>query len=489
MINTRLCIFFLSLLFSGPVTAQPLQNFVLQKINISILQGSLWGGIAADTQHPQEPLFSVQADTRFTPASTLKLLTTAAALETWGPLHRFTTELYASASPDENGVLQGDLWIRGGGDPTLGSTRVPGAESLATVLQKWQEAIKNSGIKKITGNIYADISLFEGPAVPPKVNWENMGNYYAAPASPLCINDNLFEIYFTPQTQGNQPVSVAKTIPEIPELTFQSFVTTDAKNRKDNAFVYGAPGQNQLKIFGTIPPHATGFKIKGAMPDPALFAAQSLRQHLLRHEINVQGTAQTSLQAPDYTSFVKLHTYRSPALKDIIILVNKRSFNLYAEMLLRNLAVAAGKKGSLQNGLNELVTFLRKHDLVKPNEVVLYDGSGLSRDNLVTPHALLKTLIYMSKSPYFSYYYNSLATPDDRGDLLVLRRFLKPQKKVNEVRIKGGTIDSVKAGAGYVKNQEGQVVAFVLMANNLATKDESLFRAHEEIIKKLLELK
>ena len=225
------------------------------------------------------------------------------------------------------------------------------------------------------------------------------------------------------------------------------------------------------------------------MPDPALFAAQSLRRQLLQDEIDVQGTAQTSLQAPDYTSFVKLHTYRSPALKDIIILVNKRSFNLYAEMLLRNLAVAAGKKGSLQNGLNELVTFLRKHDLVKPNEVVLYDGSGLSRDNLVTPHALLKTLIYMSKSPYFSYYYNSLATPDDRGDLLVLRRFLKPQKKVNEVRIKGGTIDSVKAGAGYVKNQEGQVVAFVLMANNLATKDESLFRAHEEIIKKLLELK
>jgi len=185
----------------------------------------------------------------------------------------------------------------------------------------------------------------------------------------------------------------------------------------------------------------------------------------------------------------KLHTYLSPELKNILVIVNKRSFNLYAEMLLRDLAVAAGQKGSLQNGLEELNTFLRKHQLADANDVMLYDGSGLARDNLLTPRTLLRTLIYMSQSPYFSYYYNSLATPDDRGDLLILRRFLKPQKKVEEVRIKGGTIDSVKAGAGYVKDQNGRLIAFVLIANNLAQKDEGLWRVHENILKKLLEQK
>ena len=157
-------------------------------------------------------------------------------------------------------------------------------------------------------------------------------------------------------------------------------------------------------------------------------------------------------------------------------------------MLLRNLAVAAGKKGSLQNGLNELNVFLRKRNLAGANDTMLYDGSGLARDNLITPRTLLRVLAYMANSPYFTDYYNSLATPDDRGDLLLLRRYLKPKKKVDEVRIKGGTIDSVKAVAGYTRDQNGKLIAFVMMANNLAQKDEGLFRAHEEIIKQLLEL-
>lgn len=468
--------------------AQPLQGWVETQLDIPALRGALWGGVSAYTDTPQEPLFSIQADTRLTPASTLKLLTTAAALETFGPLHRFKTTLYADALPDDEGILHGNLYVRGGGDPTLGSTRVVGAEALQAVLQKWQQAVAQAGIKRIEGNILADVSLFEGPSVAPKVNWENMGNYFAAPVSPLCINDNSFDLYFTPQTAGEQPVRVARTEPALEGLTFQSFVTTDAKTKKDNAYLYGAPGQTNFKIFGTIPTHATGFKIKGALPDPALFAVQALRKQLMQNGIEVRGKALTIAQEPDYASMHTLHQYLSPALKDIIVIVNKRSFNLYAEMLLRNLAVAAGKKGSLQNGLNELNTFLRKRNLISAADTALYDGSGLSRDNLLTPNTLLRTLVYMSNSPYFSYYYNSLATPDDRGDLLLLRRFLKPKKKVDEVRIKGGTIDGVKAGAGYTRDQNGRLIAFVLMANNLAQKDEGLLRVHEEILKKLLEL-
>ncbi len=482
----RFLIFILTF-FPLTVVAQPLQDFVQQKTDISVLKGSLWGGIAAYTDAPDTPLFALQADTRLTPASTLKLLTTAAALETLGPQYRFETRLYATAQPDAQGTLHGDLYLRGGGDPTLGSTRVPGAETYQTVLNTWQKAVEKAGIKKITGNIYADTSLFEDPSVAPKVNWENMGNYYAAPVSALCFNDNLFEIYFSPQIQGNKPVSVARTSPEIDQLALQSFVTTDAKNKKDNAYVYGAPGQYNLKIFGTIPTSLTEFKIKGALPDPALFTVQALQKQLSQHGIPVQGKAQTITDAPDYNSLLLLHTYQSPTLKDIIVIVNKRSFNLYAEVLLRHLALAEGQRGSLQNGINALNQFLRARKIASATDTVIYDGSGLARDNLITPRALLQTLVYMSNSPYFSYYYESLATPDDRGDLLLLRRFLKPQKKVKEVRIKGGTIDSVKAGAGYTRDQNGRLIAFVMMANNLAQKDEALFRAHEDIIKKLLE--
>ena len=479
----RFCLLLLTVPLS--LCAQDTQTWVESHLQHPVLQGALWGGMATRVSSPQTPLFEILPDTRLTPASTLKLLTTAAALETLGPHHRFKTHLYAQGSTQQ-GVLLGDIYVQGGGDMTLGSTRVAGAEKWQTVAKRWAQAIKKAGITRIQGNLYADVSLFEGPSIAPKVNWENIGNYFAAPASPLSFNDNLFEIHFSPQPRANQPVQVSHTVPALPGISFESFVTTDGKSKKDNAYVYAAPGQTHLKIFGTIPTNLTGFSIKAALPDPALFALQALRQALQEEGISVTGTLQTTLHAPDYTTLQLLDTYSSPELKDIIVIINKRSFNLYADMLLRHLAVQAGHKGSIEKGTAQLQKFLLMHKLANANDAVLHDGSGLARDNLLTPRVLLNTLVYMTKNPHCNYYYASLATPDDRGDLLLLRRYLKPKKQEKEERLKGGTIDSVKAAAGYVRNEEGELTAFVLIANNLAGKNEALFRIHEDIIKHLL---
>ena len=466
--------------------AQPLQMWVENKLTHPVLQGSLWGGMAVYATGEQTPLFAISETTRLAPASTLKLLTTAAALETFGPHHRFETNVYLSDKPDENGILSGTVYVQGGGDMTLGSTRVAGAQTWQEVAKRWAQAVKQAGVTHIKGGLIADVSLFEGPAVAPKVNWENMGNYFAAPASPLCFNDNSFEIHFAPQPQPNAPVQVAYTEPNLPQLHLQSFVTTDGKSKQDNAYVYGAPNQYDLKIFGTIPTNPKGFTIKGALPNPALFALQALQQTLEEQGISVDGELKTTAATPDYTKMIRVDKYLSPELKDIVLIINKRSFNLYADMLLRMLAVQAGQKGSVENGLIQLKKFLQDKHIAGPNDVVLHDGSGLSRDNLVTPRVLAATLNYMAKSPHFAYYYKSLATPDDRGDLLILRRYLKAQNRVDDVRVKGGTIDSVKAAAGYVKDKNGRLISFVFMANNLAQKDEALFRIHEDILKELL---
>lgn len=481
---TFLICFFPSFLFS-----QILQNAVREELAQPVLNGAVWGGVAAYADNPAQPLFSIRSDTRLTPASTLKLLTTAAALELIGPHHRFETKLYTSATPDAKGVLNGNIYIRGGGDPTLGSTRVPGAETYQTVLQKWADAIEKANIKKINGAIIADESLFDGPSIPAKFNWANIGNYFAAPASALCFNDNLFVIHFKPQKNGNQKVEVDSTTPAVQGLTLESFVTSDAKTKEDNAYVYGGPKQYNLQIFGTVPTSAKGFSIKGALPDPALFTVQELTQTLAQRGITVSQAPRTVSAEPDYTKMRLLHTYQSPELKDIVRIVNQRSFNLYAEILLRQLAVQDGKKGSVQNGLDTLMHFLKSNKIATKEDISVFDGSGLSRDNLISPNTLLRTLTYMAKSPNFDYYYQSLATPNDRGDLLLLRRFLKPQNKVQQVRVKGGTIDNVKALAGYVYDQNDRLIAFVFMANNLGPKNESLFRIHENIIKKLLEVK
>lgn len=476
----------LFLLSALSVHAQSLQTMVEQKLQHPVLRGAVWGGIATYTQGGESPLFAVQDSTRLAPASTLKLLTTAAALEIFGPHHRFETNLYRQGNVDENGTLRGSLYIQGGGDMTLGSTRVTGGETWQTVANRWASAVKQAGISRVDGDLMADVSLFEGPTIAPKVNWENMGNYFAAPASPLCFNDNSFEIHFKPQKKANAPAEIDFTVPQVPGVRLQSFVTTDGKTNKDNAYVYGAPGQYDLKIFGTIPTNTKGFTIKAALPDPTLFALQAFKQALQERGITVTGTLQTTTQAPDYPAMTRLDRYLSPELKDIVLIVNKRSFNLYADMLLRMLAVHAGQKGSIENGTAQLKQFLESRRIAGSNDVVLHDGSGLSRDNLVTPRVLAAVLNYMSKSPHFTYYYNSLATPDDRGDLLVLRRYLKPQKRINDVRVKGGTIDSVKAAAGYVRSSDGRLISFVFMANNLAKTDEALFRIHEDILKELL---
>ena len=476
---------FVALSFSY-AAAQPLQDFVEQKISHPFLKRAVWGGIAIPVENADGPLFAVLDNTRLTPASTLKLVTTAAALELLGPAYRFETNLYMQGVPNKDGVLAGNIYVQGGGDMTLGSTRVTGAQNWKTVAKRFADVIKSAGVRQIDGDLYADVSLFEGPTVAPKVNWENMGNYYAAPASPLCFNDNAFEIHFAPQTQAGAPVTVDHITPDVPGLHIQSFVTADGKTKKDNAFAYGAPGQFEIKIFGTVPTDKKGFKIKGALPDPALFALQAIKQALEEDGVTLTGDVKTLTQAPNYEGMKKIYTYKSPELKDIVVIINKRSFNLYADMLLRALAVHAGQKGSIENGLSVLKQFLLDNHIAVENDTVLHDGSGLSRDNLITPRVLATTLNYMAKSPNFNYYYNSLATPNDRGDLLVLRKELKKQKRVDDVRVKGGTIDSVKAAAGYVRNSEGKLISYVFMANNLAGKDEALFRIHEDLLKELL---
>jgi D-alanyl-D-alanine carboxypeptidase/D-alanyl-D-alanine-endopeptidase (penicillin-binding protein 4) len=475
--------FFLSAL---NLSAQPLQNAVEKHLKTPALLGAWWGGLA-QYQQGGKTLFAVNEDQRMAPASALKIITTAAALEKLGPEHRFQTRLYAQNKPDENGVLRGNLYLRGGGDMTLGSKRVKGAQTWQEVAQRWIKAIQGAGIKRVEGSIIADVSLFEGLTIARKVNWENMGNYFASPASALCFNDNLFEIHFAPQPLPNQKAEVAFTLPQVEGLTLESFVTTDGKSDKDDAYVYGAPQQYTLKIFGTIPVNATGFTIKGALPDPALFTAQTLTRLLAENQITITAPAQTTSVTPDYENMVLLDTYVSPALKDIVWVINKRSFNLYADVLLRHLALADGQTGTIENGIKAVNRFMQDKHLAMPQDLIIYDGSGLSRDNMVTPRVLVNVLNFVAAQPYFNDFYRSLATANDRGDLLVLRYFLQPRNKMDDVHVKGGTIDSVKALAGYTRDADGNVISFALMANNLPPEtNEKISRMHENIIKEMM---
>lgn len=468
-----------------PLAAHDLTPAVNDLACRPVLRGASWAAAAAYTDG--KSLFSVRPDLRLAPASTLKLLTSAAALDALGPFYRFQTRIYADAAPDENGVLYGNLYIRGAGDPTLGSSRVQGSLSGAELLKDWSRQVRNAGIKKINGGIYADVSMFSGPSLPDKTNWQNMGNYFAAPATALAFNDNAFTITFEPQARHGAAARIQSFFPRTEGLKIRSFVTADAKSNKDNAYVYAAPGQYEMEIYGTIPAaRLKGFSIQAALPDAPQLLADLFQRQLEEDGVSVDGSARVLEDAPDYGPMTLLFTHYSAPLKDIIYVVNKRSFNFYAEMLLRQLAVRAGKAGSINEGLVQLRLFLERNG-INTQDAVLYDGSGLSRDNQLTVQILLDVLRLMSKHRDFAYFYDSLATPDDRGDLLLLRKRLSPSRRTRDVRVKGGTLDGVKAQAGYVKDKNGRLIAFAAVANNLAGKDEAVNRFYEDIINLLLQ--
>ncbi len=472
------CFFFTSL------SATDLTSQVYALAQRPVLKGSSWAAVAAHTQG--EMLFSVQPDLRLAPASTLKLLTSAAALETFGPDHRFETRIYQEGIIDENGTLNGHLYIRGGADPTLGSDRTAGSMKWPQLLQLWSEKIRSAGIKKINGNIYADISLLEGISLPTKTNWQNMGNYFAAPVSALTFNDNSFKITFSAQPKHGAPMQVKSFFPQTEGLKIRSFVTADSQNPKDEAYVYAAPHQYDMEIHGTLPTSLLKeYTISAALPDPAQLCTDLLISQLEQDHIAVSGGAILLENMPDYSTMRLIYTHKSPPLKDIIYIVNKRSFNLYAETLLRHLALHAGKKATAHAGIEALKDFLKKNGISTDN-ILIYDGSGLSRDNQITAQVLLDVLQFMTRSKHFSHYYHSLATLDDRGDLLLLKRFLAPVKRTQDIHVKGGTIDGVKAQAGYVKNKDGQLIAFAFITNNIIEKGENINRFYEDLLKLLL---
>lgn len=487
LIYMRAVLLVLSLFFYSFAAGTELTDRVLTLAQQrQVLNGASWAAVAQYTDG--EPLFAIEPHLRLAPASTLKLLTSAAALETLGPMYRFETPVYADALPDADGTLDGNLYIRGSADPTLGSDRVSGSLSAQQLLQSWSRQIRDLGIRKITGHIYADTSLFSGPSLPDKTNWQNMGNYFAAPATALAFHDNSFEIAFAPQAKDGAPVAVQSVWPETEGLKIRSFVTASAKDKRDNAYVYAAPGQYDLEIYGTVPvTRLRGQRIQAALPDAPQLLADMLLQQLEKDGVSVGGGAILLENAPDYTAMHLLFAHHSPPLKDIIYVLNKRSFNFYAEMLLRMLAVQAGQSGSVAEGIKQLYAFLQANG-ISTHDLVLYDGSGLSRDNQLPAQTLLEVLVFMSTRPNFPYYYDSLATLDDRGDLLLLRYFLHPFKRTQDVHVKGGTIDGVKAQAGYAKDRNGRLIAFAFIANNLLDKDESINRFYEDVLKLLLQL-
>jgi len=437
-----------------------------------------------------KPIFSLNADKMFTPASNTKLFTTAAALALIGPEYKFRTTLETSGSLDKYGRLTGDLLLVGRGDPNLSgrelpyNTRTQRNSDPIRVLEKLADELVQKGVKYVDGDIVADDSYFAFERYGEGWSQDDLVWPDGAPVSALTVNDNVIFVQILPGARAGDKAFVSVT-PFADYYTIDNRMLTTPAGTGRKIYINREPGSTTLTLWGTMPMDDAGVNEGLSIEDPAEFAA-----NVFRHLLEVRGIAVYGKQRTRHTDLASLSTftsvviassrggdehsltspagplvlaeYQSPPLSEDVEVINKVSQNLHAEILLRLLGREKGTGGTVQGGLEVLHGFLNNAG-VSGDEYVFFDGSGLSRQNLVTPHAVVSLLSYATTQPWGKEFHDSLPVAGIDGSLADRFKDMVPYA---HVYAKTGSLGGVKTLSGYAITAKGEGIAFSILANN-----------------------
>ncbi|MEM1325221.1 MAG: D-alanyl-D-alanine carboxypeptidase/D-alanyl-D-alanine-endopeptidase [Bacteroidota bacterium] len=437
------------------------QKLLDQTARAENLQAGMLGAYAVKVNNGQV-IAQHNAQKIHIPASTLKAVTTATALGILGADYQFKTELQYDGRI-EDGILRGNLYIKGFGDPTLGSDQMQEATDLETVTQEWVAAIQKAGIQRIEGKIIGDGSYFKGNMAGRNWQWSDLGNYYASGVWGLNLHENFYYLSFQQQARLGMTPPVAKVSPEVPNLYFINELKSAGRNTGDNAYIYGGPYAYTRFIRGTIPVGSGLFTIKGSLPDPPFFAAHQLLYALEEAGIATARKLATDIEEKSTSTRTTFHTHYSPKLSAIAKRANYKSVNIYCESMLRAIGAKSNAKNSLQGGINATKTYWEQKG-VNVKGWYLEDGSGLSARNGITPKQLAQILQIIARDKTaFQAFYNTLPVGGQSGTIKYLFKGTRAQ---GNIRAKSGSIGRVRAYAGYATTRSGELVAFTFLANN-----------------------
>ena len=416
------------------------------------------------------------------PASTMKLVTTSAALVKLGSYKQFKTKIEHDGNIDSNGVLHGNLFITGGGDPTLGSKYfLDKDENPSDFMNEWVLKIQKAGIKSITGKVIGDASHFSYEMIPTTWLWGDMGNYYGAGACGLTIYDNYNTLTFRSGNTAGDSTFIDCITPFSPGQTFENRVLASDENR-DNAYVYSAPYSNHRLIKGSIPKQKDEFNVKASMMDPAYQTTYDLEYYLLKKGIEVGKNASTKrilLLKGDSVSSKReeIFIHTSPSIGQIAYFTNHISVNLFAEHLLNEMGADAFNEGSNYTGSMAVSNFWNSRIDTKGMHVS--DGSGMSRMNAISASHLTAILDYMASSKNYQSFYTSLPIAGKSG---TMSRIGRNTYAAGRLRAKSGTMTRVKSYAGYVKSKSGKNLAFAIIVNNYNCYTSTMTKQLEKIM-------
>ncbi|WP_019987374.1 D-alanyl-D-alanine carboxypeptidase/D-alanyl-D-alanine endopeptidase [Rudanella lutea] len=441
-----------------------------------------------------EPLIGYNSRQSLSTASTLKLVTTATALAVLGGTYSYTTVLEYDG-PLRDSTLTGNLYIRGSGDPSLGTWRYSGGATLRspdlpTLLGIWSDAIRRAGIRRIEGRVIGDGSIYNDPPVPDTWPYGDLGNYYGAGLSGLNLNENLYRVFFRPGKTVGAAATLLRTDPPLPYLTLHNTVSTDAADTGDQVNIYGAPLANQQWLTGKIPIDSKEFSVKGSLPDPAYFAAYALTEQLRRDSVRVGNEPAaygSGLPAPKPTGRrTLLYTHRSPALTELAQQTNFQSVNLYAEALLRTAALRLNPGVRNTDEAVETVAKFWRGKGVNLDGFRMRDGSGLSTVGGLSADNMTGILARMGTERTFPAFYETIPVVGQSG---TVRSLARNTAAAGNVRAKSGSIEGVRAYAGYFTAADGELMTFSVMVNRFTPgQNRALTAQLERILAAMVQL-
>ena len=408
-------------------------------------------GIKIHSLERDETLYSVHSGRPFVPASNVKLLTTAVALKRLGPDYRFKTRLYADKQIDKE-VLKGDIYIKGFGDPNL------------VTEQMWLlvNELKSLPLREIRGDIIADDSFFDDNL---RIKtWEKGGvEAYNAPLGALSFNFNTVTVHVSPgKKPGDKPVVVVD--PDIEFIRVENRARTVPKSKRSRLIVNRIDRgiHNEITVSGVISVDHLRETYYLNITRPTYYAAKVFRAYLRQSGIKVTGKVRLGI-VPEGTD--ELLNHESMPLSLTLRGLNKFSNNFVAEQILKTIgAEIYGSPGTTLNGLRAMDEYMKSLKY-KPEEFSILDGSGLSRQNRLSPDQIVSILhdMYIDLGVYPEFI-SALGVMGRDGN--VLKR-MNGYNSAERVRVKTGTLNSVSALSGYFQSADGEMFAFSMLMNGL----------------------
>ena len=471
----------------------------------------MWG-VKVVSLDSGKTLFEENAEKLFSPASNCKLYTVALALDKLGGDYRIRTSLYSMAKPDQRGTLKGDLIVYGRGDPTI-NARLNGGD-IFRALQPLVAALTNAGVKRVDGDLIGDESFLHGPPYGSGWSWDDMNYYYGAEISALTLNDNTLQVVAKPGASNGAPCQLT-LVPATSYVVLSNRTQTLTNGRRDLNF-YRPIQQNVVYVSGQLSLGATNYTDDVTMHNPAGLFVAFFREALARNGVKVSGKTRTvnwldrQVQPLDTDKLIELGVVESLPMRDIAREVQKPSQNLYTDLLLAHVGALAQAEAlqpkpvkvtlsragdgqvssrgadkitggqpvinppqlnrqetSEDAGLRQMREFLEKVG-TRRGDVFLEEGSGLSRNNLVTPNATMALLQFMSKHTEADAYLKALPIAGVDG---TLRNRMKNTPAAGNVRAKTGTLRWANSLSGYVTTAAGERLAFSIMLNRYSASD------------------